>query len=117
MADEIVDYIALGEKIRQRRLKSKLSQETVSEKIDLSQGFYGHIERGERKLSVESLVKIANCLNLSLDFLLLESKSRNIDVRLQAEFDNIFRGKTPDQAEHLLSIFKVLAEGVEKLKP
>ena len=117
MADEVVvDYTALGAKIRQKRLSTGRSQDTVSENVGLSESFYGHIERGGRKLSVESLVKIADYLDLSLDFLLMESKSSDKDERLQAELDNIFRDKAPDQAEYLLSILKVLAENMEKLK-
>jgi hypothetical protein len=37
-----------------------------------------------------------------------------IDKRLQTEFDNIFRDKTPEQMELLLGIFKVLSDGIQK---
>ena len=118
MSEKIVDYIALGAKIRQKRLSNGLSQDVASEKIGMSESFYGHIERGDRKLSVESLVKIAEYLDLSLDFLLMQSKSSgDSDKWLQSELDNIFRDKRPAQKVYLLSILKVLSESIEKLQP
>ena len=118
MSNKRVDYPALGEKIRQSRLSKGLSQYAVSENVDLSESFFGHIERGDRKLSVESLVKIANYLQLSLDYLLMESKPTNDgDEWLQSELDNIFRDKNPSQRDYLLSILKVLADSIKKLQP
>jgi transcriptional regulator with XRE-family HTH domain len=117
MSKKRVDYPALGEKIRQKRLNKGLSQEALSGAVDLSQSFYGHIERGDRKLSVESLVKIADYLDLSMDFLLLESKSpRGGDESLQCELNNIFRDKSQTQKDYLLNILKVLSDSIEKLQ-
>ena len=118
MSEKIVDYVALGAKIRHKRLSNGLSQDAASEKIGVSESFYGHIERGDRKLSVESLVKIAEYLDLSLDFLLMQPKSNgDSDKRLQYELDNIFRDKSPEQRVYLLSILKVLSDSIKKLQP
>ena len=118
MSEKRVDYPALGEKIRQRRLSKGLSQFAVSESIDLSESFFGHIERGDRKLSVESLVRIADCLQLSLDYLLMESKpTHDSDELLQSELDNIFRDKSPSQRTYLLNILKALSDSIKKLQP
>lgn len=116
--ENIVNYAVLGDKIRQKRLSTGFSQDAVSEKIGLSTSFYGHIERGDRVLSVESLVRIADYLDLSLDFLLMESKSGNgIDELLQSELNNIFRGKSATQVEYLLNLLKVLSNNIEELTP
>ena len=118
MSEKIVDYAALGEKIRQKRLSTGLSQDAVSENIGISESFYGHLERGSRIMSVESLVKIAKYLDLSLDFLLTQPEPANDgDKRLHIELDNIFRGKNPHQIAYLLSILKVLSASIEKLQP
>ena len=117
MPDKIVDYSALGEKIRQKRLSTGWSMDAVSEKIGLSESFYGHVERGSRVLSVETLVKIASYLDLSLDYLLLESKPvSDSDKALHMELDSIFRDKSPSQRKYLLNIFRVLADGIDKLQ-
>ena len=118
MSAKVVDYVALGKKIRQKRLQTGLSQDVVSEAIGLSESFYGHIERGDRRLSVESLMKIADYFDLSLDFLLQKSKStHDSDEWLLAELDNMFRDKSPSQRDYLLSILRVLSNNIEKLQP
>ena len=114
MADNIVNFPAIGDKIRAKRLSTGLSQDAVSEKVDLSEGFYGHIERGSKTLSVESLVKIANYFGFSLDYLLSDSlEAIDSDSKLQAEIDNIFKDKTPSQRDYLLKVLKMFAENIE----
>ena len=42
----------------------------LAEKCNLSVSFLGHIERGSRKMSLETLVTVCEVLNLSADYLL-----------------------------------------------
>jgi transcriptional regulator with XRE-family HTH domain len=113
---QFVDYVQLGERIREKRINTGLSQNVISEKVGLSESFYGHIERGDRKLSVESLAKIADYLDLSLDFLLLESNRSGNNKWLQSELDNLFRGKSHTQVDYLLGILKVLSANIDTLQ-
>ncbi|WP_227762806.1 helix-turn-helix domain-containing protein [Zhaonella formicivorans] len=69
-----MDYRLLGEKIRKERLSRGLTQEVLAEKANVSVSFMGQIERGERKLSLETLIKIGNVLGLSFDYLLQDSR-------------------------------------------
>ena len=63
-------YRQLGMRLRQRRLQLKLTQEQVAEAADISLSFYGHIERGTRKLSLDTLCKLIAALNCSADEIL-----------------------------------------------
>ena len=54
----------LGEAIRAKRKKRRLSQERLAEKADLSTVFISRVERGKESPSVESLVKIARALGV-----------------------------------------------------
>ena len=69
----MVDYEALGKRIRYRRRMMKLSQKQVADAINISVSFYGNIERGLRIPSIDTLVDVANHLETSTDFLLAES--------------------------------------------
>ena len=51
-----IDYISIGNRIRTARTNLSLSQEQLAEKCNLSTSFIGHIERGSRKMSLETLV-------------------------------------------------------------
>ena len=54
----------LGEAIRAKRRKRRLSQERLAEKADLSTVFISRVERGKESPSVDSLVKIARALGV-----------------------------------------------------
>ena len=70
---DILDYKALGERIRRQRQHLKLTQEQLAELIGVSHSYVGHIERGTRKASLETLVLLCKQLNVSADFLLQDS--------------------------------------------
>ena len=112
-----VDYKALGAKIKEKRKLYGVTQEKVAEKLDISESFYGRVERGDRILSVETLVKIAGFFDLSLDFLLLDSVQRDDDDKLLSEIDNIFRDKSQSEAAFLLNLLKIYAENIDRLQP
>jgi transcriptional regulator with XRE-family HTH domain len=55
-------YRLLGETVRARRRKALLSQEQLAEKADLTRNYIGDIERAEKKITLETLAKIAKAL-------------------------------------------------------
>jgi transcriptional regulator with XRE-family HTH domain len=55
-------YRALGKTVRAERKKARLSQEALAEKADLTRNYIGDIERGEKKVTLEALAKIAKAL-------------------------------------------------------
>jgi ribosome-binding protein aMBF1 (putative translation factor) len=62
--------VALGEAIRQRRLKLGLSQEGLALEVGLDRSYLGGVERGEHNVAIMNIVKIANSLKLSVAKLL-----------------------------------------------
>ena len=86
-----IDYLMLGEKLKQQRKKQGITQETLAEYVDLSVSHLSHIENGSTKVSLQTIVNIANILNISLDELLdldLGKRSMFITVR---EIDLLFK--------------------------
>lgn len=65
-----MDYVLIGKRVRIRRQVLELTQEQLAEKICVCTSFVGHIERGTRKLSVETLYALCKALDTSADFLL-----------------------------------------------
>ena len=64
-----MDYLRLGQRIRRQRKLLGMTQKEVAEKVGISLPFYGHIERGSRKASLETVINIANALGVSADTL------------------------------------------------
>jgi len=73
-----MDYKALGKRVRQQRMVAELTQEQLAEKSGVSCSFIGHIERGEKKASVETLVCLCNAMKVSPTVLLQESLDEEV---------------------------------------
>lgn len=65
-----MDYYQIGQRIRYVRRMRDITQAQLAELVCCSVSFIGHIERGTRKLSVETLYQICNSLQISADFIL-----------------------------------------------
>jgi transcriptional regulator with XRE-family HTH domain len=76
-ANELV--VLVGENIRKQRLAKKFSQEAFADYVGLDRSNYGAIERGQRNISVLTLVRIADALEIDLgDLVPNRNKSRKI---------------------------------------
>lgn len=62
--------LEIGSRIRTIREGMKLSRESFSEKINISEIFLSQIERGEKSLSLNTLISICENTGCSSDFLL-----------------------------------------------
>ena len=67
-----VNLYCIGQNIKYYRTDKHLSQEALAEKTDLSAKYISHLELGNRVPSVDSLIKIANALEISSDLLLFD---------------------------------------------
>jgi transcriptional regulator with XRE-family HTH domain len=63
-ANELV--VLVGENIRKQRLAKKFSQEAFADYVGLDRSNYGAIERGQRNISVLTLARIADALEIDL---------------------------------------------------
>ena len=108
-----INYANLGEKIKSVRKRRGYTQETLAEICDISTGFLGHIERGTRKLSLDTLFCIATVLNVSLDYLLIDSAGKS-DNFLQ-QVDSAARSQDPSAYNTFRKIVKILAEHIDEL--
>lgn len=64
-----MDYGRIGKNVRVLRKQKRLTQAGLAEKAGISTSFLGHIERGSRVASLETLVSISEILGASLDIL------------------------------------------------
>ena len=60
-----------GERIRQLRIKSGLTQEKVANLLNVDQSFYGRIETGKKGCSVDLFIQLSAFFGVSLDYLIL----------------------------------------------
>ena len=71
-----MDYKDMGARIRAARRQQSYTQECLAEKVGISASFLGHIERGTRVASLETLVALCNVLNVAPEYLLRASLTK-----------------------------------------
>lgn len=77
-----MDYEALGRRVRTQRKLLGITQEELSERVGVSCSYIGLIERGDRKLSIETLVSLSEALRISCDSLLQDSLRNTMSLEL-----------------------------------
>lgn len=82
-----IDYVMIGKRIRGYRGDLKMTQSKVSELVKIEPSTLSHIERGATKVSLPTLIHIANALQVSLDALVYDSleQNRHVSVTLLDE--------------------------------
>ena len=81
-----MNYEQLGKRVREERLKLNLTQAQLAEAIDISDTYMGQIERGERSLTLDTLIRLVNRLGITIDYLLkdyVETTDDNIINQLR----------------------------------
>lgn len=111
--DKVINYEALGNRIRAVRKQHGLSQEKLGEICQISTAHVGHIERGTRIPSLETLYKISKELNVSMDYLFFDS---------QNDMNTVFKGisaqladKDGEKVKIFLTTVKALADKIDDL--
>lgn len=57
-------YRIIGKNVRKYRLQANISQEKLSEILEVNSKFIGHVERFERFISLKKLIEIAQYFNV-----------------------------------------------------
>lgn len=65
-----MDYEDLGRRIRNYRKERKWTQDVLAKKIGVCTSFVGHVERGSRKASLETIIELCRVLEVSPNDLL-----------------------------------------------
>ena len=108
-----INYVNLGEKIKSTRKERGYTQEKLAEICDISTGFLGHIERGTRKLSLDTLFCIATVLNVSIDSLLIDSANKSDDFLEQ--MGSVARSVNASDYNSFRKTVKILAEHIDEM--
>lgn len=108
-----MDFIAVGKRIKLARERRGMTQEELAERIDISASHMSVVERGKKGLRLETLVNVANALDVSPNELL-----QDVAVHAQAGTANELATqimKLPaDRRTVALNVLKALLNPEEK---
>lgn len=60
----------VGDRIKQRRLELRWTQDQLAQKAGISKSFLSDLENGKRSVSADNLLDVARVLGVSLDYLM-----------------------------------------------
>lgn len=97
-----MDRKVLGQQIRARRQYLKLTQEQLAERMDVSTTYIGLVERGERSITLEKILQLADCLQISLADLLQTPPEDTTQEERHLQY--LWHTATSEQRELILSL-------------
>lgn len=104
-----IDYKIIGSRIKKERKVSKLSQEELAERLNISTSFQSRMERGATKISLDMLARISEALDIPLSLLVAgvaESSNHFLDEELSVAVDDF----SPIEKRLLLDIAKSIKQ-------
>ncbi len=104
-----LDYNVIGSRIKEARLSRNMTQEDLSEKIDVSVAFLSRVERGNSHINLKRLNQICDILNVSEGYVLSGSAS-NQDNYLEKEFAELLKKCSPEKQKMIYKVAKAIAE-------
>lgn len=105
------DRLAVGERIRQKRLLLGLSQDELSELIDRVPKYCADIERGSCGMSIETMIALSKAMDMPLDYLMFgkiaeeDEKTQHDEVLMILNQLNDCPDEMRDYAVQLLRLF------------
>lgn len=102
-----MDYKRLGTRIREERRRLHLTQAQLAESIDISDTYMGAIERGERCLTLDTLVRLVNRLGVTIDYLLADVVPET-DTNILDQFKQIVDGQPLERKQMALNVLRTI---------
>ena len=99
-----MDQKAIGKRIKSAREKKGLTQEQLAEQVNLSPMHISVIERGNKLPRLETLINIANVLDVSADILLQDVVNNQIKLRTSEASNLIAQLSREDQRRVLAAL-------------
>jgi transcriptional regulator with XRE-family HTH domain len=95
--------MTFGERITYARKQKKLTQNDLGKTVGTSGDIIGKYERNEIKPSIDTAAKIAEALNVTIDYLVKDAEYQNIDDETLKRMQNIEK-LTPEDRSHVYAM-------------
>ena len=98
------ELLLFGERLHSRRDALGFTQEYVSGEAGITLRFYQMVERGEKSVSLDTLIRLSKTLTVSIDYLLFGDLSYSLDNPL-TEILNVLPPQRREDALKILQLF------------
>lgn len=74
----VLDFKIIGIRVKESRLQKRMSQAVLAERIDMSVTYISHIETAKKQASLETLVRIADVLGVTVNAFLYGNQANDL---------------------------------------
>lgn len=101
----------IGAELRRQRKIRKMSQEELAKVSDVHSSYIGQVERGEKNLTIESLERILQSLNLSfsLFFQEIEQTRNNDNNNIQNQIYSLIKNVGKEEKEVIYKLMLIIS--------
>ena len=104
-----IDYSVIGSRIKQARLAKNMTQEDLSDELDISVAFLSRVERGNSHINLKRLNQICGLLDVTEGYL-LNGASSSSENYLDKEFTDLIKSVSPEKQKLIYNVAKAIAE-------
>lgn len=95
-------------RIKNLREEFGMTQQELADKIDGAKSTIAMYEKGDRKPSLEVLVKLSEIFNCSIDYILCKTDIRNIEEDFKFAYHKETEGLSEDEIREALEFYKMV---------
>lgn len=103
-----LDYRAIGKRIKIARIKADLTQEKLAETVGVSPSHLSNIETGTTRVSLTTMVAIANTLSVTMDDLMCDNL-----VKCRVQFEQDIADTLADCDEYEIRMITDMAQALK----
>lgn len=101
----MIDYSIIGKRIREYRKKCGFTQAKLAELSEVEPSNISHIERAATKLSLPTLIKIANALGVTLDEIVYTNLKKSSHIS-QSEISELLKDCSASELKAISDVIK-----------
>lgn len=96
----------IGENTRKYRRRADLTQAELAEQVGVGTAFISRVERGQKRMRIETMLMVASALNISVD-LLLHRENENAQLQTLVR---MLEGQSPEFVDGIIAMVRVCLE-------
>ena len=102
---------SISQNIKKYRLLNKLTQEQLSELLDLDTQYYAQLERGERNFTIEKIIRLCNIFHVGIENII------EIDVEEKPDTQELLDKILPSMKELTYSQLSLVEKFITDILP
>ena len=107
---------ALGKVVKEYRLKNKLTQEEIAEKLEISAKYISRIENGSGGVKTETLVNYINLLGISPNVIFKDLiNNKDLNLELELELSEKASKLSKENVQFIISVIDLLEKDKEDI--